>query len=583
MPASAPAPLPTTLSPNVTVVTLAFILFTVPRPLCADPTAERLRMPGHHWSLARRLFVGQLLFLFVMTGLVATAVYLDVRDKTYHQAQDRMLAVATSIADNPLVLTAATGPDPSSRLQPYARKVMQDAGIDFITIMAPDRTRWTHPNPDEIGKPYIGSVDQALQGRPFTEIYAGTLGPSVRAIVPVADGTGKVRAMVAAGVTVTNVSVALNARLPAIFGVALALLAGGSLVSWLLGRYLRRVTLGWGPEQLGQLFAFYDSVLHSVREGLLLVDRKGEVVLYNDQAAALLAIPPRTTGIPSLKDLQLPASLGDLLASGRSARDEIHLTDSRVLVVNQEPARPPGEPQGRRAQPLGTVTTLRDHTELEALSGELQSMRTLSDALRSQTHEHSNRMHTIVSLLELGRSAEALDFAAEDLHHSQQLADEVVGSVHEPVLAALLMGKAAQANERGIALAISTEGELEGPQLDPHDLVTIVGNLVDNALDAAAGADAPRQVDVALRVSASHAVIEVADSGPGIDEEEARRVIERGYSTKEPGEFGRGIGLALVRQAVNRLGGTLQIGKRKGAVFTVTVPLGPETKESGGQ
>ncbi|MBT1002193.1 sensor histidine kinase [Paenarthrobacter sp. DKR-5] len=540
-------------------------------------------MPGRHWSLARRLFVGQLLFLFVMTGLVATAVYLDVRDKTYHQAQDRMLAVATSIADNPLVLTAATGPDPSSRLQPYARKVMQDAGIDFITIMAPDRTRWTHPNPDEIGKPYIGSVDQALQGRPFTEIYAGTLGPSVRAIVPVADGTGKVRAMVAAGVTVTNVSVALNARLPAIFGVALALLAGGSLVSWLLGRYLRRVTLGWGPEQLGQLFAFYDSVLHSVREGLLLVDRKGEVVLYNDQAAALLAIPPRTTGTPSLKDLQLPASLADLLASGRSARDEIHLTDSRVLVVNQEPARPPGEPQGRRAQPLGTVTTLRDHTELEALSGELQSMRTLSDALRSQTHEHSNRMHTIVSLLELGRSAEALDFAAEDLHHSQQLADEVVGSVHEPVLAALLMGKAAQANERGIALAISTEGELEGPQLDPHDLVTIVGNLVDNALDAAAGADAPRQVDVTLRVSASHAVIEVADSGPGIDEEEARRVIERGYSTKEPGEFGRGIGLALVRQAVDRLGGTLQIGKRKGAVFTVTVPLGPETKESGRQ
>lgn len=531
-------------------------------------------MLRHNWSLARRLFIGQLLFLFVMTAIVATAVYLDVRDKTYQQTGERMLAVATSIADNPLVLDAAASPDPSRQLQPYAQRVMGDAKVDFITIMAPDRTRWTHPNPAEIGKPYIGSVDVALSGKPYTEVYAGTLGPSIRAIVPVVDGAGNVKAMVAAGVTVTNVSVALSARLPAIFGVALALLAAGAVVSWILGRYLKRVTLGWGPEQLAQLFVFYDSVLHSVREGLLLVDRKGEVVLYNDQAAVLLGIPPRAPrgAAPSLKDLRLPESLGALLQSGRSARDEIHLTETRVLVVNQEPARPPGEAQGRRSQPMGTVTTLRDHTELEALSGELQSMRTLSDALRSQTHEHSNRLHTIVSLMELGRNKEALEFATEDLQLSQQLTDEVVSSVSEPVLGALLMGKVAQASERGVSLQIETEEGLDSILPDPHDLVTIVGNLVDNALDAAASADAPRWVDLTFKSVEGSVVIEVADSGPGVDEDAVRTVMQRGYSTKEPGEFGRGIGLALVQQAVRRLGGRLTVSRAVGAVFTVTLP-----------
>ncbi len=152
---------------------------------------------------------------------------------------------------------------------------MDDADADFITIMAPDRTRWTHPRDEELGKPYIGSIDAALEGRVFTEITAGTLGPSVRTIAPVKDADGTVKALVAAGVTVRTIDVAVAGRLPALLAIAGALLAGGSVASWLLGRYLRRVTRGWGPEQLAQLFAYYESVLHSVREGVILIDPRG--------------------------------------------------------------------------------------------------------------------------------------------------------------------------------------------------------------------------------------------------------------------------------------------------------------------
>ncbi|TFC25581.1 sensor histidine kinase [Cryobacterium sp. TMT1-3] len=533
------------------------------------------------WSIARRLFLAHALFIVVLTVFVGTAFFVDARDRGYDETSSRMLAVATAIADSPLVLTASTSVDPSASLQPYALALTKDAGLDFITIMAPDRTRWTHPTATEIGKDYIGAIEPALSGTAFTEISTGTLGPSVRAVVPITDADGTVRGLVAVGTTTSNITIALNARLPSVLGLALGLLASGSVVTWLIGRYLRRVTLGWGPEHLAQLFVYYDSVLHSVREGLVLVDLHGDLVLYNDQAARLLGIPPRptagsTTAPPALADLSLPPSLGELLQSGRTAHDEIHLTGTRVLVVNQEPALAPSTSIAG-GKPMGFVATIRDHTDLQNLGSELQSMQTLSDALRAQTHEHSNRLHTIVSLMELGRTHEALEFATADLELSQQLADEMVGSVDEPVISALIMGKSAQANELGVTLTVSASGTLAQSGLSIQDLVTVLGNLVDNALDAAAAGAAPRRVSVTVSSTEQAVTIEVADSGAGVALDVIDDVLRLGFSTKGGGSMGRsiggrGLGLALVRQAVTRLGGTLTIGRREGAVFTVTIP-----------
>jgi sensor histidine kinase regulating citrate/malate metabolism len=513
---------------------------------------------------------------------VGTAVFVDARDHAYDEAGRRMGALATSIADNPLVLQAAGSPDPSARLQPYALKVMDDADVDFITIMAPDRTRWTHPSSEELGRPYIGSIDEALKGRVFTEITAGTLGPSVRTIVPVKDDGGRVRALVAAGVTVRTVDVAVSGRIPALLAISFALLVGGSLASWFLGRYLRRVTRGWGPEQLAQLFAYYESVLHSVREGVILIDPRGRVVMYNDQAAELLGLAQRESNgdpavTPLLVDLPMATSLKNLFQSGRTALDEIHLTDSGVLVVNQGPAVGPGSPAGRhRPAVFGTVATIRDRTEIESLGTELETMRTLSDALRAQTHEHANRLHTMVSLLELGRTAEALEFATKDLELSQQLTDNMVSSVQEPVLSALIMGKAAEAHERGVELAVEASGPALTGGLAVQDLVTVLGNLLDNAIDAAADAPAPKRVGLRVDSGGGGLDITVQDSGRGIDPAAIDDVFRYGFSTKETGPFGRGLGLALVKQAVQRLAGTMTItnagGTNGGARFHVMLP-----------
>jgi sensor histidine kinase regulating citrate/malate metabolism len=531
----------------------------------------------HPWSIARRLFVANLLIVVVFIAVVGSATFVDARDRTYDEAGRRMAGIAAAIAASPLVLEAAAGPDPTASLQPYARNVMAAADADFVTIMAPDRTRWTHPRDEEIGRPYIGSIDAALRGGQFTEVTAGTLGPSVRTIVPVKDQAGDVKALVAVGVTVRTVDVAFAGRLPALLSIGLALLVGGSLASWLLGRYLRRVTRGWGPEQLSQLFAYYESVLHSVREGLILIDTKGRVVMYNDQAAELLGLEGAgskdPTRPPSLAELPLEEELRDLFESGRTAKDEIILYGSRVLVVNQGPAKAPGSPGTRgRTQVYGTVATLRDRTEIEALGNELETMKTLSGALRAQTHEHANRLHTMVSLLELGRTQEALDFATRDLELSQQLTDDMVSSVDEPVLGALVMGKVAEAHERGVQLDVSTLGSGTVAGVAVQDLVTILGNLLDNAIDAAADAPPPRRVELTVESDEEGLDIAVHDSGAALDTQAADNIFRHGFSTKPSGPGGRGIGLALVRQAVQRLGGTLTINGRRGAKFEVFLP-----------
>jgi sensor histidine kinase regulating citrate/malate metabolism len=241
-----------------------------------------------------------------------------------------------------------------------------------------------------------------------------------------------------------------------------------------------------------------------------------------------------------------------------------------VLVVSQAPPRPAG-------RSAGSVVTLRDHTDLQELTGELASVRSFAEALRAQAHEAANRLHTTVSLVELGRVDEAVGFATAELASAQQLTDRVVEAVGDPVLAALLLGKAATAHERGVRLEIDPATDVRPTGIPGGDLVTIVGNLIDNAIDAALAGDPPREVDVAAWVADGRLEIRVEDSGPGVAEEDLPRVFEQGWTTKDDGGaprgLGRGLGLALVAQAVRRHGGTLSCRPGPGAEFRVSLPV----------
>ncbi|MGW7300146.1 ATP-binding protein [Streptomyces sp. NPDC054829] len=521
-------------------------------------------------SLAGQLFAMQAVLIAVLVTGYALFSYVSDQSQAEEAAGRQALAVARSIADSPSVRQAIRTDNPSSSLQPYAGHVQQDTGVDFVTIMNPRGIRWTHPNPQEIGQPFIGHIAPALEGRSFTETYTGTLGPSVRAVTPIWDG-GRIVGLVSAGIKVEEISKRVRDELAALLGVAGGALALGAVGTYVINARLRRHTHGMNAAELSRMHDYHQAALHAVREGLLMLDGQFRVALINDGGRELLGVFDEAVGT-SVADLGLPPSLTGALLSSQPRVDEVHLTADRVLVVNTSPVS-----GGERR---GTVVTLRDVTELQSLMGELDSERGFTQALRSQAHEAANRLHTVVSLIELGRAEEAVEFATAELELAQALTDQVVAAVSEPVLAALLLGKTAQANERGVELVVSADSRLDDgllpSSLPARDLVTILGNLIDNAVDAAQGSVRAR-VTVTAYTAGAELVLKVSDTGAGVDPEHAEAVFERGFSTKPAvGPGGRGLGLALVRQAVARHEGTLTVADAAegGAEFEVRLPLG---------
>ena len=504
-------------------------------------------------SVARQILVLQVLVVVVLVVSALGLAAYDARSTARTTATDRAVAVAHTLADSPALVAALDRRNPSTTIQPMAERVRRDSGVDFITVMNLDLIRYSHPDPSQIGKHFVGDVGDAPQGGTFTQEYAGTLGPSMRAVVPVRDTAGKVVALVSVGITIERIDRGLRNDVLLIGLAALAVLGVGLTGTWLVARRLRRATHGMGEQEITRMYEYYSAVLHAVREGLLLLDDQGRVQLVNDEAVRLLRLPPDVLG-RSVHDLGLPPGLV-AAALGRTAEtDDIYVAGEHVLVVSSAPATW----QGRD---VGAVVTLRDHTELRSVTGELDVVRGLTESLRSQNHEAANRLHTVVSLIEMGRPEEAVDFATEELQVAQHLADRMVAQVGDPVVAALLLGKSAEAAERGIELAVTGELPVPGPAVPPRDLVTVIGNLVDNALDAVAGRP-ERRVDVRLAGDADSVCVVVGDSGPGLTAEEAGHVLERGWTTKASAEDlgGRGVGLALVGQVARRHGGGVTIG-----------------------
>jgi len=524
--------------------------------------------------VARQVLVLQVLVVLVLVvASIALAAY-DARRDTRDAATEQSVAVAQSVADSPNVVSVMASDESCEQLQPFAETVRRDTDVDFVVVMDPDRIRCTHPVESRIGEEFVGDVGDAPEGGIFTQEFEGTLGPSMRAVVPVTDAAGDVVGMVSVGITISTINEQLRDDIGLILLAAVLVLGAGLVGAWLVSRRLKRVTHGMGELEISRMYEYYSAVLHAVREGLLLLDDEGRVQLVNDEASRLLGLPEDVIG-RRVRDLGLPPGLV-AAALGRVAEsDDVYIAADRVLVVSSAPATW----QGRE---VGAVVSLRDHTELRAVTGELDVVRGLTESLRSQNHEAANRLHTVVSLIEMGRPDDAVEFATHELRMAQQLTDRVVGQVGDPVLAALLLGKTAQAAERGIELTIEGDLPRAGGDLPARDLVTVVGNLVDNAMDAVTG-HSERRVGVRFEGDDVELRVVVGDSGPGLTSEQARHAQEAGWSTKaSSSNGGRGIGLALVGRLARRYGGEVSIGVSSlgGAEFTATlrVPVSTGTE-----
>ncbi|WP_079249084.1 SpoIIE family protein phosphatase [Streptomyces sp. IMTB 2501] len=318
-------------------------------------------------SVAGQVFVLQVVIVLLLVVSAVVAQVLQVRHDSDLEAQNRSLAVAESFANAPGTAPALRTPNPSAVLQPRAEEVRKATGVDFVVVMNTDGIRYTHPKPDRIGKKFVGTIGPALAGGTVTEHVNGTIGPLVQVVVPVKDSAGQVVGLVSAGITTAHVGGAADQTLPLLLGAAAAALALATGGTALVSRRLLRQTHGLGPFEMTRMYEHHDAVLHAVREGVLIVGGDGRLLLANDEAHRLLDLPGDAEQ-QSVLELGLDAETAALLASGRVATDEVHLVKDRLLAINQRPTE-------LRGGPAGSVTTLRDSTELRALSGRAEMAR----------------------------------------------------------------------------------------------------------------------------------------------------------------------------------------------------------------
>ncbi|RSS68216.1 GAF domain-containing protein [Streptomyces sp. WAC06273] len=335
--------------------------------------AAALRSALSGRSVAAQVFALNVFIVLLLVVAAAVALVLQVRHDSEVEARNRSVAVASTFANSPGIREALRGPDPTAVLQPRAEATRRATGVDFVVVMNTDGIRYTHPKPDRIGKEFVGDIAPALAGETVTEEIEGTIGPLVQAVVPVETPDGEVVGLVSAGITTENVGGAADRQLPLVLivaGVGLVLATAGTA---LVSRRLLRQTHGLGPHEMTRMYEHHDAVLHSVREGVLIVGPEGRLLLANDEAQRLLDLPEDAEG-RQVRDLRLPEDTAELLSSGRVATDEVHLVKDRLLAVNQRPT-------DVRGGPAGSVATLRDSTELRALSGRAESARERLDIL----------------------------------------------------------------------------------------------------------------------------------------------------------------------------------------------------------
>lgn len=502
--------------------------------------------------------------ILVLTVTLGGFLYSRISNESLsREYQLRALGIATTVAQMPEVVAALQSGDPQHVLQGVATRVQAQAQPDYVVVSDRNGVRYSHPNPDLIGKTLEEPV-AVLDGESHVGTDIGSLGASANAKAPIRAADGSVIGQVSVGIleTVENGEVTQQIWLIAAYSAVVLLISGAG--SLLLARRIKRVTFDLEPAEIASLLQEREALLHGIKEAMIGVDDDGCVTVINAEARRLLHLDGTILG-ERLEGLLPVGRLRDILSGKVAGADQVVITDDALLVVNRMPVNLAG-------RSIGAVVTLRDRTEVEDLVRDLRSVRGLMEALRAQEHEYANRLHVVDGLLEMGELEKARSFVSTISDTSRSLGEGLRARLEPPELAALLFAKITVAAEQDVLVTVTEDSQLRQPFLETQALVTIIGNLLDNAVDAVATEPVPRHVSIHLDDS-SGIFIAVTDSGPGVPASKVNEVTTDGFSTKDsqPG-MRRGIGLALVARIVHRSGGTMDVFPGPGGRFEVWIP-----------
>ncbi|MEH6470051.1 MAG: sensor histidine kinase [Halopseudomonas sp.] len=514
------------------------------------------------------------LMALLQTGLVGLFALKFLGHSLNEQMAQRALHVAKTIAAMPEIIAAVERRD-SVFLQPLSLALADKTQARFVVIGDKLGVRLAHPTVARIGKPMHdddGDFNEPalLYGKPYVQTAIGSLGATVRGKAPVFDVSDEqVIGIVSVGLMLDRVDQIIDRYRMTLLLVIAAAFGISVLTALWFASHFKKAIFGLEPEQIGRLFEERNATLESVREGIIAINADGRITTFNRTAIDTLGLSPdiQLTG-SALLDVLPDSGMLEVLKTGQPQFDqEVWLHDYN-LVVNRLPLK-----QGDKI--TGVVSSFRRKNELDLVSRKLTRIQQYADSLRSQAHEYSNKLHTIAGLIQIGANDEALSLIGQETERHQQLIELLLEAVPDPILAGCLLGKYNRAREMGLTLLIDPDSRMvELPERLPREqLVSILGNLIDNALEATLKHTGPQgEVSLTMTDLGDDLIFEIEDQGAGVAKAEQQRIFEKGVTSKA--EQGHGLGLHLVRSLLQRLGGSVDVepGDQGGARFIVYIP-----------
>lgn len=530
--------------------------------------------------LETRLILWVLAFSLLQVVLFAALGQYLLERGVREEAGRKALDLAQLVAELPQVrqaLVAGIGSPAGDALAPFIDHLWRRTGADFIVVGDTRLRRLAHPQPDRLGKTMQGGDSQeVLAGNTIISEARGSLGFSVRGKAPVLDAGGNVIGLVSVGFLNRSVESIVAGRYLQWLPVVLAVFLVGILSSLWIARRVRAALFGWQPHEIARVFAEQSAMLDTVRSGIVALDLDGWVQRSNRRARQLLGVDTSQESALHLRDL-FPDQAGFLLRDVEQVLDGVELyAAGQELVLFRRPLRVGGTVRG-------VFLSFRPQDEVAHVSQQLAQVEAFAELLRVQTHDYSNKLNTLGALIQMGAYGKAVELIGLESQGHQAMVNRLLDSTGEPLLAGLLLGKYHKAKEQGVSFEVAEESVLDAaaPKALLERLVSILGNLIDNAIEAArVGPRQPARVRVTFDDLGDHLIFDVEDSGEGLHRERLEALFRPDYSSKSGRQHG--VGLYLVKTYLSALKGTLEVGQADlgGARFTVYLPRRPTDEDN---
>ncbi len=518
-------------------------------------------------GLGPRIFFLVAAIILISVGVETFFIRDHIRETLMEESGKRLLFIAERTAGDPMVEAAFALPDPTSVLQPMAEGIRRMTQTSFVVVLDMDANCYSHPFPDRLRKPFVGGDEKRAQaGETYVSLAKGTQGLSQRAFAPIYDFRGRQIGVVSVGLLLTEVRQRQEQAVFTLYVMAFGGILMGLAGAVILSRNIKKSIFGLEPYQIGALLEERNVIFSSIKEGVIAIDREERIIFINGSARRLLSLDGVAEG-SRVADAIPQTRLPDVVRTGKAVYDEEWISNGTIFLVNRIPLR-----EGEAV--IGAVATFRDMSEIRKLAEELVEVRQYTDALRREHHEHLNRLQVIAGLLQLRRYREAVRYIVSTVSRKQAMADFLRQRIRATAVSGLLLSKLDQAEKAGIGMAIARDSTL--PELPPGAtgaVITILGNLIENAVEAIAAAATPEgRIEVSLREEGGAMVLQVRDNGSGFPGDLRERIFEKGFTTKTTPK-NMGMGLYLVRSAAERYHGICEVILDGGVTFRVTLPL----------